>query len=263
MKNEGAEMTMSETFYERLDRVEQENRLARLFKDRPENLHDYQGCANDAASKLPTPLPTPSSEPLCMKRIPETGEACQLTPGHRNRNSTPPSTEESGEPDLSKEYIEDTARILWRRYVGIPITNAYESEYQFLIDTLSRLERASWTLGVRCHTPASDTYDYLRGKLDESGVSLIQEERQRQMDVEGWTPEHDDLHTGGEMADAAACYAKVAAMISYPGPTPLDVPSAWPWDGWWWKPSSDPIRNLVKAGALIAAEIDRLKRGNS
>jgi hypothetical protein len=34
----------------------------------------------------------------------------------------------------------------------------------------------------------------------------------------------------------------------------------WPWDQDWWKPSPDPIRNLVKAGALIAAEIDRLQR---
>jgi hypothetical protein len=34
---------------------------------------------------------------------------------------------------------------------------------------------------------------------------------------------------------------------------------AWPWDGEWWKPNyNDPVRNLVKAGALIAAEIDRV-----
>jgi hypothetical protein len=38
------------------------------------------------------------------------------------------------------------------------------------------------------------------------------------------------------------------------------VPSSWPWDYDWWKPSDDPIRNLTKAGALIAAEIDRLNR---
>lgn len=36
--------------------------------------------------------------------------------------------------------------------------------------------------------------------------------------------------------------------------------AAWPWDENWWKPSLDPIRNLVKAGALLAAEIDRLQR---
>jgi hypothetical protein len=92
------------------------------------------------------------------------------------------------------------------------------------------------------------------------GAALIAAERRRQIESENWTPEHDDSHAKGEMADAAACYAKVAAMNSYPGPVPLDVPSNWPWDAEWWKPSSDPIRNLVKAGALIAAEIDRLNR---
>ena len=35
----------------------------------------------------------------------------------------------------------------------------------------------------------------------------------------------------------------------------------WPWSDKWWKPSDDPVRNLVKAGALLAAEIDRLQRG--
>lgn len=44
-----------------------------------------------------------------------------------------------------------------------------------------------------------------------------------------------------------------------PGETP-DRSSDWPWHSSWWKPSDDPIRNLVKAGALIAAEIDRLQR---
>lgn len=34
----------------------------------------------------------------------------------------------------------------------------------------------------------------------------------------------------------------------------------WPWATDWWKPSDDPITNLVRAGALIAAEIDRLLR---
>lgn len=37
----------------------------------------------------------------------------------------------------------------------------------------------------------------------------------------------------------------------------------WPWDKSWWKPTPDDrIRELIKAGALIAAEIDRLQRLN-
>jgi hypothetical protein len=38
------------------------------------------------------------------------------------------------------------------------------------------------------------------------------------------------------------------------------IPKDWPWDLSWLKPSPDPKHNLVKAGALIAAEIDRLNR---
>ncbi len=36
--------------------------------------------------------------------------------------------------------------------------------------------------------------------------------------------------------------------------------TSWPWDEEWWKPDNDAVRNLAKAGALIAAEIDRLQR---
>ena len=94
-----------------------------------------------------------------------------------------------------------------------------------------------------------------------TGIELIAEERERQVTQEGWTPEHDDQHVHGEMAAAAACYA---AETYSPKPAlnanPLSgVASHWPWDWSWWKPSGR-IRNLVKAGALIAAEIDRLQR---
>ncbi len=85
-----------------------------------------------------------------------------------------------------------------------------------------------------------------------TGIELIAAERQRQVTAEGWTAEHDDQHNGGEMAFAAMCYAD---------PDGLSEPDIyWPWEAEWWKPSGDRVRNLVKAGALIAAEIDRLER---
>ena len=99
-----------------------------------------------------------------------------------------------------------------------------------------------------------------------TGAQLIAAERQRQIDVEGWTPEHDDEHVLGEMAGAAESYAfaarcqAIAAAHGAP-PIPLNdrIPNHWPpsWHEDWYKPSDDSIRNLVKAGALIAAEIDR------
>lgn len=94
-----------------------------------------------------------------------------------------------------------------------------------------------------------------------SGAELIAAERQRQVDAEGWTLEHDDEHDMADLTRAAMCYADKAAAqvvdnVRYSG----DVRPAWPWDQGWWRPSTDPVRNLVKAGALIAAEIDRLQR---
>ena len=87
-----------------------------------------------------------------------------------------------------------------------------------------------------------------------TGVEMISAERQRQVDVEGWTVEHDASHLGGDLVAAAICYADYAANL---GPSiSVDLHALWPWCGWW-KPSDDPVRNLVKAGALIAAEIDR------
>ena len=75
-------------------------------------------------------------------------------------------------------------------------------------------------------------------------------ERRRQVEIEGWTTACDDEHSAGQMARAAACYA---AINSKP------VPSMWPWAPEWWKPRDDR-RNLVKAGALILAEIERIDR---
>ncbi len=89
-----------------------------------------------------------------------------------------------------------------------------------------------------------------------NGIKLIADERARQVSVEGWTPEHDDRHNDFEMERAAVCYAESATCTS----DQSEVPTLWPWGAEWWKPSDDPIRNLVKAGALIAAEIDRLLR---
>lgn len=102
-----------------------------------------------------------------------------------------------------------------------------------------------------------------------SGVKLIALERARQVRKENWSADHDDSHTSDEMAIAAACYAL---------PVDLRVKSIWkstllsllwPWDECWWKPArrggglSRRVRELVKAGALIAAEIDRLQRKDS
>lgn len=103
-----------------------------------------------------------------------------------------------------------------------------------------------------------------------NGIESIAAERQRQVEEEGWTPEHDDDHSDGEIARAAACYAWVASKSDFfrenensggwwKEPVPVILKRLWPWGLKWWKPK-DRRADLVRAGALIAAEIDRLDR---
>lgn len=92
------------------------------------------------------------------------------------------------------------------------------------------------------------------------GGDLIYRERLRQVQEEGWTPEHDDSHSEGELAAAAAAYAYPGVLRTRDGRS-VHSSLLWPWgDGW--KPG-DRIRDLTKAGALIAAEIDRLQRAKN
>jgi hypothetical protein len=89
-----------------------------------------------------------------------------------------------------------------------------------------------------------------------TGIERIAAERKRQIEEEGWTAECDDQQEDGGLAKAAACYA-------YPKGGGLFSLKAflWPWADGWYKPTPDNrIRELEKAGALIAAEIDRLLR---
>lgn len=99
----------------------------------------------------------------------------------------------------------------------------------------------------------------------ETGAELIAAERQRQVAAESWMPEHDDNYTNNELALAA--YAYCLPEDERPGVTDSCgkfTPAGWPWGQSWWKPSpNDRIRELVKAGALIAAEIDRLQRAST
>lgn len=91
-------------------------------------------------------------------------------------------------------------------------------------------------------------------------VSDVLTERQRQIEVEGWTPDHDDEHGDGSMSIAAACYA-LADRPALAVQT-VKLHDLWLWTGWaasWFKPR-DKRRNLVRAAALLLAEIERIDR---
>lgn len=101
---------------------------------------------------------------------------------------------------------------------------------------------------------------------DSEGVFRIAEERGRQLSVEGWSIEHDDEHTDGSLAVVAATLAVCGTDATVCDPLNRGTPNAHGdaehHDAWGLitKHHKDELRCLVIAGALIAAEIDRIIR---
>lgn len=92
------------------------------------------------------------------------------------------------------------------------------------------------------------------------------EERLRQVGEEGFDTAHDDEHSDGEIAAAAASYVISILPADTLGDNDLIVDfldELWPWDSYWWKPSLDPKRNIIKAMALLAAEYERIERAEA
>jgi hypothetical protein len=102
------------------------------------------------------------------------------------------------------------------------------------------------------------------GTLEDgaSGVARIAAERQRQIHAEGYKPANDSCYIDSELARAAACYAMPDLWRAIANTPEGTKPHMWPWRAPFWKPGDHTVagrlRELEKAGALIAAEIDRL-----
>jgi hypothetical protein len=90
-----------------------------------------------------------------------------------------------------------------------------------------------------------------------NGMTLIIDERFRQVLEEGFTAEHDDLEKNGELYAAARCYFYQVHYKQHM--VGANKPTLWPWSDETWKPRDDRS-NLVRAGALYMAERDRLVR---
>lgn len=116
----------------------------------------------------------------------------------------------------------------------------------------------------------------------KTGAELIATERHRQIKVEGWSADHDDEQEGPALALAAICYAAMALDhcdirgVDQSGGD-IAIYDPWPWTNAWdkrkkhaclrAKTKKDRDRGRIKcltiAGALIAAEIDRLQRASA
>lgn len=171
--------------------------------------------------------------------------------------------------------------------IGIPVKcqNGHKAVWMIEISGLDAVSTGTFGDPDRCKCPKHDIGqgyfpDGAPFLLDQTAASRdVLAERQRQVQGEGWTAHHDDDHDGGELSAAASAYALYAADELNPhsqgdGDYANQPPDMWPWldelagrgEGHvqtiaaWWKPSN-PRRALVKAAALILAEIERIDRG--
>ena len=127
-----------------------------------------------------------------------------------------------------------------------------------LEDLRARLEDAKGQTLVACD--ALIDIHSSEWRTDASRDVLV--ERRRQVEKEGWSPEHDDEHACDEIAALACFYAMPPAARQWDatssGYGPTFGQAILP-DDWGYK-ASDRRSELVKAGALILAEIERLDR---
>jgi hypothetical protein len=89
----------------------------------------------------------------------------------------------------------------------------------------------------------------------KSGIELIAQERAEQVEKHGWNSNHDASHRYGELA-------KMAALLAVNGTDAKIIEQDEPYGDSWGlvsKLSKDRVHQLKVAGALIAAEIDRLQ----
>lgn len=120
-------------------------------------------------------------------------------------------------------------------------------------------------VALECFNTVTEGMDTDRVETFEAifeALEAIFEERARQIHSKGFDSERDDRYVNGELAEAAGAYvlqAAIQSVESFPGELGEPGLSWWPWPKSGWKPQ-DRERNLIRAGALIVAELERLKR---
>jgi len=137
--------------------------------------------------------------------------------------------------------------------VGIfPFVMSSDSDWRVLVDD-----------AMRAHAKRSQ--DGTCRTMTSKALKAVIAERLRQQSDEGWTPEHDDEHVNDELAAMAAYYAMPVGARDWPASETgygATFGEAIRPEGWQAK-ESDRWDELVKAGALVLSELERLERADA
>lgn len=180
------------------------------------------------------------------------GRAWSAQNDHINQQANIIESLEKKNSELGKEFGK-----AWKRIDELElIATDYATKFQI---TQDRLKHQALLHKSQLESLEIQSIHY---QENSRAVRSVIAERQRQITVEGWTPDHDDEHGDDELALAAACY--LVNFATFTGLRDGQVvewadapqPANWPWEPSWWKPAS-PRADLVKAAAMIIAEIER------
>lgn len=151
--------------------------------------------------------------------------------------------------DLALQFDNHRMKALWHLKTLVSDGAHYDAAAAFLAEPPVPASELQQRL-----TAADERADALS---PGSALGDVHLERLRQIDAENRSQVDDDDYSLGQLAYAAAGYAQGSVQAQQV--QGCLRPSYWPWHPRWWKPGS-PRRMLVKAGALILAEIERIDR---
>ena len=140
--------------------------------------------------------------------------------------------EKSIENDIDTAAYSESMKKLMVNQMIDSMTENFRKQIKMLFDSVDKI-----MLDKKINSITKST-DWMPSPDTIPGVGLILNERERQVKELGYSSEHDDNHTENFLALEAIRYAN-----------PIEDAFL-----------EDRIDDLVKAGALIAAEIDRLQR---
>jgi NTP pyrophosphatase (non-canonical NTP hydrolase) len=186
------------------------------------------------------------------------------------------SNEMAGETGEACNFVKKIVRTLRGVKGGIEVVPGRDSLGKELADVVICAQNVALMANIDLEQALVEKFNETSAKNglrvvmawpEADGVQLINLERHRQKTLENWDADHDDKHASGELARAAAAYAcppdRRALCVNHEAydRDTIVLDTLWPWEKEWWKPTpNDRIKELSKAGALIAAEIDRLQR---
>jgi len=219
-----------------------------------------------------------------MKKSKELGKAFPeyfsepLPPSTESKPAVKTKTPEEIYYDL-KEKNEPTGAS--QDIITITAITEYHKQFAAVAAPAVTPDEKDWAHNNRVAPKSEQEQNYQpKNNIMKSGIELITAERQRQIEVKGYNAEHDEMESAFQLSTAAGMYIANAINTDFEDHTHYDGKGdcarfqlrqidtkkwgeEWPWEDKDGRDKADVLTSLVKAGALVAAEIDNILNNQS